>query len=330
MSTMKANINEVPFTMIINENYMYLINDELNIKFRGTLKGGIYYKSLPFEFIYEIICYHFIENHVNLFKLELSPNYEEIKLNIVIGHFKCNEHYYRLVLREYFDNFDNKIIAVQGQTDEYEEEIDTDREGVSNSKIYEANDNLKRELLRTKQEFQRLKIANFIYKKSVEKRFDELNKSLKSKEPSNSNENESTQNINAAQIHYNDNDDEDELEEYEMNEAQNDEIQNDEVQDEVQDDEVQDEVQDEDINVQNVEVQNANQNANQSVEVQNANQNANQSANQSAEVQNANQNTNQSANQNAEVQNANQSANQSAEVQNANQSVDFNPQAVNN
>ena len=171
---MNVIVNDVPFIMIINRDYIYLVNEELNIKFRGALKRGAHYKGLPFEFIYEVINYHLTGGNPKVFELVLTQNYDKIEFSMKIGEFMGASHYYNLYLNEYFDNFNDKVISIQGQTEEYEEEIDTDREGLANSRIYEANDKLKQELLITKQEFQRLKISNYIYKKSVEKRFEDL------------------------------------------------------------------------------------------------------------------------------------------------------------
>ena len=174
MNQSLVSVNEVPFAVILTKEYIYLVNKELNIKFRGILKKGNYYKGLPFEFVFEVLVYHFTENLLGSCALALTDNYDIINFQFEIGQFMGVCHYYDLELCEYFDNFDDKIITIQGQTEEYEEEIDTDREGVASSMVYAANDKLKHELLITKQEFQRLKISNYIYKKSVEKRFEEL------------------------------------------------------------------------------------------------------------------------------------------------------------
>jgi hypothetical protein len=176
MNPLAVEVSGVPFNMILTRDYLYLVNEKLNIKFRGILKNGIWNQELPFEFIYKIIHFHYVDERdiFNVCRISLTDCFDQIEFNIKIGNFMFSDRYYDLELNEYFDNFDDKIIAIHEQTEEYEEEIDTDKEGISNSKIYEANDKLKRELLITKQEFQRLKIANYIYKKKVEERFKEL------------------------------------------------------------------------------------------------------------------------------------------------------------
>jgi hypothetical protein len=178
MNPLTVEVSGVPFNMILTRDYLYLVNEKLNIKFRGILKNGIWNQELPFEFIYKIIHFHYVDERdiFNVCRISLNDCFAQIEFNIKIGNFMFSDRYYDLELNEYFDNFDDKIIAIHEQTEEYEEEIDTDKEGISNSKIYEANDKLKRELLITKQEFQRLKIANYIYKKKVEERFKELEK----------------------------------------------------------------------------------------------------------------------------------------------------------
>ncbi len=176
MNPLAVEVSGVPFNMILTRDYLYLVNEKLNIKFRGILKNGIWNQELPFEFIYKIIHFHYVDerNIFNVCRISLTDCFDQIAFNIKIGNFMFSDRYYDLELNEYFDNFDDKIIAIHEQTEEYDEEIDTDKEGIFNSKIYEANDKLKRELLITKQEFQRLKIANYIYKKKVEERFKEL------------------------------------------------------------------------------------------------------------------------------------------------------------